>query len=142
MDRQSKVATNVRHQPSEVATNVGHQPGENKPLLCNTGRRGSINSVLPQLQHCSFYVEWTQFSLKQMCSIEIQWDKDMILLCYYLYCYYANRNNITSHCMVHVEPSYLIDEVFQNNDNHLNGDCNVVTIFQHGDQISYSYVLL
>ena len=113
---------------SVVTMNVGHQLGENKPLLCNTGKRGSINSVLPQLQHCSFCVEWTQFSLKQMCSIEIQWDKDMILLCYYLYSYYANRNNISnSLCTVHIEPSYLTDEVFQNDDNHLNGDCNVVT---------------
>ena len=77
-----------------------------------------------------------------MCSAKIQWNKDMILMCYYLYTYYSGINNITCPFKVDLEPCYLADNQFQASEAHDHGNCDVVTIMLCGDEGSYHYILL
>jgi hypothetical protein len=78
---------------------------ENKKLLCDIGRRGHITDILPELKHRGICVKWTQFSLTQMCSFKMQWDHEMITMCYYLYTYYADKHNISCPYTVDLEPT-------------------------------------
>ncbi len=58
------------NQETEPTMPVGESQNEHLHLLCNTGQRGSIKNILPELQKGGICVEWTRFSLKEMCLFE------------------------------------------------------------------------
>ena len=116
-------------QGGEDTVVAGPQP-EDIGLLGNVGRRGFITTILPELAHHGICVKWTRFSLVQMCSFELQWDKEMILTYYYLSTYYADLKKITCPVNVDLQPCYPSNNLLQGSDGRYNGDCNVVTIFR------------
>ena len=127
---------------TQATMNVAIPQGENTRLLYNVGKKGYIRNILPELQHQGICVKWTRFSLQQMCCIQTQWNKDMILMCYYLYTYYADLKNISCPFKFNLGPCYLSNEQFQESEARFNGDCNIVTIFQSGDVRNNHHVLL
>ena len=46
-----------------------------KPNLYTFGQRGQIANILPDSSTTGICIEWTQFSLKQLCSFNVQWKK-------------------------------------------------------------------
>ena len=114
-------------------TVVAEPQPEDAGLLCNVGRRGYIKTLLPELAHHGICVKWTRFSLVQMCSFKLQWDKEMILTCYYLATYYADLKQIDCPYNVDLQPCYLPNKQLQGIEGHYNGDCNIVTIIWLGD---------
>jgi len=61
--------------------NVEHATSE-KPNLYTFGRSRKITNILPDSSSTGICVEWTRFSLKQLCSVDYEWKEEIIHLYY------------------------------------------------------------
>ena len=104
--------------------------------------RGFFPGMATELRSSGICIEWTRFSLKELCDFQFQWDQEIIGIYYNLCKYYAFKTNTNIPFSFDLDPSHLTDAQLNNNPARFNGDCDVVTIFQFGDHTSGHYVLL
>ena len=52
----------------------------NHPYIFQFGRRGEIKDMQIETNQRDICVEWNRFGLKQMCSMDQEWDHDIKFL--------------------------------------------------------------
>jgi len=120
--------------------NVEHATSE-KPNLYSFGRSGKIANILPESSRTGICVEWTRFSLKQLCSVDYQWKEEIIHLYYYLCSYYASENNIEVTLQLDLSPCLLTKEEMRDSEPLFGGNCDVAVIMYSGVESPRHYVL-
>ena len=113
-----------------------------KPNLYTFGQRGQISNILPDSSSTNICFEWTQFSLKQLCSFDVQWKEEIIYLYYYLCSYYASESNVEVPFQVDLSPCSLTNSEMIENEPLYIGNCDVVVIFNLDKHNTKHYVLL
>ena len=121
--------------------NVEHEASE-KPNLHTFGRRGQISNILPDSSSTGICIEWTQFSLKQLCSVDFQWKEEIIYLYYYLCSYYVMENNVDVSFQLDLTPCSLTNTEMRENEPLYNGNCDIAVIFYSDKPSPKHYALL
>lgn len=100
------------------------------PFIYKSGRKGIITTNRGGLNHREICVEWSRFSLKQMCSLELEWNYKMIFLYCTLCLYYVQFIGMNYPVIVDMEPCNKDLQEMKEMAAICHGEHDVVTIFQ------------